>query len=38
MGMEGQMAASLRRDWGNPATQGWNGQIESQKGDLQMRD
>ncbi len=33
---KGQMAASLRRDWGNPATQGWNGQIEFTKGDLQI--
>ena len=33
---KGQTTANLRRDWGNQATQGWNGQIEFAKGDLQI--
>jgi hypothetical protein len=32
----GQTTANLRRDWGNQATQGWNGQIEFSRGDLQI--
>jgi len=33
---KGQTTANLRRDWGNQATQGWNGQIEFTKGNLQI--
>ena len=33
---KGQTTANLHRDWGNPATQGWNGQITFAKGDLQI--
>jgi AsmA-like C-terminal region/AsmA family len=32
----GQTMANLRREWGNAATQGWNGQVEFMKGDLQI--
>ena len=32
----GQTSANLQRNWGNPATHGWNGQAEFLKGELQI--
>ncbi len=32
----GSLNANLQRNWGNEATSGWNGQIEFQKGELQV--
>ncbi|HLZ13800.1 MAG TPA: AsmA family protein [Candidatus Acidoferrum sp.] len=32
----GQTSAALERNWGNPATSGWNGQMEFTKGELQI--
>ena len=33
---KGQTVANLHRDWGNAETQGWNGQVEFTKGELQI--
>ena len=32
----GSLTANLQRNWGNEATAGWNGQIEFQRGELQI--
>ncbi|GAC1635808.1 MAG: hypothetical protein NVS9B14_13540 [Candidatus Acidiferrum sp.] len=32
----GGLNANLQRNWGNEATAGWNGQVEFQKGELQI--
>lgn len=32
----GSLNANLQRNWGNDATAGWNGQIDFQKGELQI--
>jgi len=32
----GQTSANLQRNWGNPASSGWNGQAEFLKGELQI--
>jgi hypothetical protein len=32
----GHTSANLQRNWGNPATSGWNGQMEFSEGDLQI--